>query len=94
MNKNPSWNYFQQHCLQMPELGISIDTSRMDAPDKLRDSLQEKFSIAFEQMQALEKGAISNPDENQMVGHYWLRNPDLAPSEKIKNQINSTLEKI
>ena len=55
MSKNPSWNYFQQHCLQMPELGMSIDTSRMNAPDKLTDSLREKFSIAFGQMQELEK---------------------------------------
>ena len=94
MSKTPSWNYFQQHCLQMPELGMSIDTSRMNAPDKLPDSLQEKFSIAFEQMQELEKGAIANPDENQMVGHYWLRNPALAPTEKIQNQINSTLDNI
>ena len=94
MSKTPSWNYFQQHCLQIPELGMSIDTSRMNAPNKIPDSLQDKFSNAFEQMQELEKGAIANPDENQMVGHYWLRNPALAPTEKIQNQINSTLENI
>ena len=94
MSKIPSWNYYQQHCLQMPELGMSIDTSRMNAPNKLPDSLQDKFSNAFEQMQELEKGAIANPDENQMVGHYWLRNPTLAPTEKIQNQINSTLDHI
>ena len=94
MSKTPSWNYFKQHCLQMPKLGISIDTSRMNAPEKPTDSLQEKFEIAFEQMQELEKGSIANPDENQMVGHYWLRNPALAPTEKIQNQINTSLEKI
>ena len=33
MSKAPSWNYFQQHFLQMPEIGMSIDTSRMNAPD-------------------------------------------------------------
>ena len=55
MSKTPSWNYFQQHCLQMPELGMSIDTSRMNAPDKIPDSLLENFSNAFEQMQELEK---------------------------------------
>jgi len=94
MSKTPSWNYFQQHCLQMPELGMSIDTSRMNAPDEVPDSLQEKFSIAFKQMQELEKGTIANPDENQMVGHYWLRNPTLAPTEKIENQINNNLDNI
>ena len=94
MSKTLSWNYYQQHCLQMPELGMSIDTSKMNAPDKLPDSLKAKFSVAFKQMQELEKGLIANPDENQMVGHYWLRNPTLAPTEKIQTQINSTLDKI
>ena len=55
MSKTPSWNYFQQHCLQIPELGMCIDTSRMNAPNKLPDSLKDKFSNAFEQMQELEK---------------------------------------
>ena len=94
MSKTLSWNYYQQHCLQMPELGMSIDTSKMNAPDKLPDSLKAKFSVAFKQMQELEKGLIANPDENQMVGHYWLRNPTLAPTEKIQTQINSNLNKI
>ena len=67
MSKTPSWNYFQQHCLQMPELGMSIDTSRMNAPDKIPDSMQEKIIIALNQKQELEKGSIANPDENKMV---------------------------
>ena len=32
-------------------------------------------------MNQLEQGAIANPTENRQVGHYWLRNPDLAPIE-------------
>ena len=94
MSKTISWNYYQQHCLQMPELRMSIDTSRMNVPDKLPDSLKAKFSVAFKQMQELEKGAIANPDENQMVGHYWLRNPDLAPTKNFQNQIKNSLQKI
>ena len=35
---------------------------------------------AFEAMDALERGAIANPDEKRMVGHYWLRAPELAPT--------------
>ena len=42
---------------------------------------------AFEAMDALERGAIANPDENRMVGHYWLRAPDLAPSAEIAAEI-------
>jgi hypothetical protein len=44
-------------------------------------------------MAALEGGAIANPDENRMVGHYWLRDPDLAPAE-LKSEIVTTLNDI
>ena len=42
-------------------------------------------------MDALEKGAIANPDENRMVGHYWLRAPELAPEPEITQEIRDTL---
>ena len=45
-------------------------------------------------MQDLELGSIANPDENRMVGHYWLRNPELAPSAEIKNLVSYTVENI
>ena len=45
-------------------------------------------------MQQLEIGAIANPDENRMVGHYWLRNADLAPSEELTTAIRKTLAKV
>jgi len=43
-------------------------------------------------MAALEV-ARSLPDENRMVGHYWLRDPDLANPE-LKRDIVQTLEQI
>ncbi len=46
---------------------------------------------AFEAMSELEKGAIANPDENRMVGHYWLRNPELAPDSGIRQAIEGML---
>ena len=46
---------------------------------------------AFEAMDALERGAIANPDENRMVGHYWLRAPDLAPTPEIAAEIRKTV---
>ena len=49
---------------------------------------------AFEAMDALERGDIANPDENRMVGHYWLRAPELAPSPAIAAEIRSTLAEI
>ena len=49
---------------------------------------------AFKDMAALEKGAIANPDEARMVGHYWLRTPNLAATEELGIEITKTLESI
>ena len=49
---------------------------------------------ALAEMDALEAGAIANADEQRMVGHYWLRNPGLAPEAKITAEIEETLEAI
>ena len=46
---------------------------------------------AYAAMDALEKGAIANPDENRMVGHYWLRAPELAPDPAIAAEIRATV---
>src|ERR1044071_1312543 len=45
-------------------------------------------------MRKLEGGAIANPDEKRMVGHYWLRSPHLAPTNELANEISTTLAKI
>jgi len=42
----------------------------------------------------LEAGAIANPDESRMVGHYWLRNPSLAPTPEIRQAIEETVTAI
>jgi glucose-6-phosphate isomerase len=42
-------------------------------------------------MDALERGAVANPDEKRMVGHYWLRGPDLAPSPQVASEIRKTV---
>ncbi len=49
---------------------------------------------AFSRMKELEAGAIANPDEGRMVGHYWLRNPALAPSALLRDEIDTTREAI
>jgi len=45
-------------------------------------------------MVALEAGAIANPDEDRMVGHYWLRNPALAPTPEIRKEIEDAIAQI
>jgi len=87
-----SWQRFQKHFLRYPDLGFSIDISRMAFEDGFLDSMAPAAQKAIAAMQTLEAGGIANPDENRMVGHYWLRNPDLAPSTELKRAITETLD--
>jgi glucose-6-phosphate isomerase len=88
------WSRFKRYYTQYPELGLSLDLSRMGFPDNLTETMRPQFQKAFIAMSALEKGAIANPDEKRMVGHYWLRNPALAPTAEIRHEIESALASI
>jgi glucose-6-phosphate isomerase len=85
------WQRFQRYYSTWPSIGLAVDLSRMDFPDDYFDRMAEPMRKAFEAMDALEKGAIANPDENRMVGHYWLRNAKLAPTPEIRKQIEDTI---
>ena len=52
--------------------------SQSSVADRWATSLRNGSS----EMEALEAGAIANADEKRMVGHYWLRAPELAPIER------------
>jgi glucose-6-phosphate isomerase len=86
-----NWQNFQASHTRYPELGFSIDTSRMDIPADFTNSLSKEISRAIDGIKSIEAGEIMNPDEGRMVGHYWLRNADLAPSEEIKLQITEPI---
>ena len=73
------WQRYQDWLYYHEQLGIYVDISRMSFDDAFVDRLEPKFIKAFKEMDALEAGAIANPDENRMVGHYWLRDSNLAP---------------
>lgn len=88
------WSRFKTHFCDVPELGVSLDVSRIPFPDEFLVTMAPKMEQAFADMAALEKGSIANPDENRMVGHYWLRAPDLAPTPELTSAIYSTLSAI
>ena len=77
-----TWTRYIQHLTRYPDLGITLDISRMKFDPEFFSSMESARSRAYSDMEALEGGAIANPDENRMVGHYWLRNPSLAPSQQ------------
>src|SRR5437868_5258116 len=90
MMSSSLWQRFQQHFLSYADLGFSIDISRMKFPDDFFEKMQPRIEKAFAAMRGLESGAIANPDEKRMVGHYWLRNPALAPSAELRADIEET----
>lgn len=89
-----SWNRFKQHYLNINELDFAIDISRINFGDNFFAEMDPQMQRAYTAMKALEGGAISNPDEGRMVGHYWLRNPALAPNAEISAEIQACLAKI
>ncbi|PZV19003.1 MAG: glucose-6-phosphate isomerase [Pseudanabaena sp.] len=87
------WQRYEDWLYYHEGLDLYLDVSRMRFDDALIDTLKPKFARAFKDMEALEGGAIANPDENRMVGHYWLRDPDRAPSQ-LRKEIVDTLNEI
>ncbi len=87
------WPRFQKYFVRYSQLGFSIDISRMSFEDSLFDSMAPSIEKAFTAMKELESGAIANPDEGRMVGHYWLRNSALAPAE-LRAEIDVGLEDV
>ncbi|MFM7554806.1 MAG: glucose-6-phosphate isomerase [Verrucomicrobiota bacterium] len=96
MSANPEtlWSRFQRHHLDCPSIGLALDISRVPFPDDFHAKMERPIRKAMADMEALERGAIANPDEQRMVGHYWLRNPALAPQPEITRAIEETLAAI
>ena len=94
LNKQELWARFLQHRTAFPKLGLALDLSRADFPDDFYARMAPLCARAFEDMAELEKGAIANPDETRMVGHYWLRNSALAPQPELTREIDDTLTAI
>lgn len=89
-----SWNHFKQNYLAIEELDFALDLSKLNFPTDFRHKMEPQLQAAYTAMQALEDGAIANPDENRMVGHYWLRNAALAPTPAISDSIEDCLQTI
>jgi glucose-6-phosphate isomerase len=88
------WGRFQNYFLAYDEPGVSIDISRMRFPEDFFRQMQPRIEKAFAAMRELESGGLANPDEQRMVGHYWLRDPQRAPNEDLRRQIEETDERI
>jgi glucose-6-phosphate isomerase len=94
MEPRKLWERYQRYLCRVPALGLTLDVSRMRFEDGFLDAMAPAMKQAFAAMKDLERGAISNPDEKRMVGHYWLRNPNLAPTPAIAGEILQIVEQV
>lgn len=94
MDRNELWKRYRQYLCKCSKLGLSIDVSRMSFKTSDLESMEPAMQHAYEAMAGLEAGQIANPDEQRMVGHYWLRHARMAPNLEITEQIESTRQKI
>ncbi|MCK4658917.1 MAG: glucose-6-phosphate isomerase [Phycisphaerae bacterium] len=95
MTKPHLWERYKQYLCICPHTGLRLDVSRMLFADGYIERMAaEQMGKVFREMEALETGAIANPDEGRMVGHYWLRNPGCAPNPELAADIADTLGQI
>ena len=94
MDSRKLWLRHKRYLCRVPTLGLALDINRMRFDDRFFERMAPSMRQAFAAMDALERGAIANPDENRMVGHYWLRNPDLVPTQEIGAEIRKTVQDV
>ncbi|HWG45707.1 MAG TPA: glucose-6-phosphate isomerase [Gemmataceae bacterium] len=94
MNAADLWKRYQHYLCSSPSIDLTLDISRMHFEDGFFERMEPAMQRAYTAMDALEKGAIANPDENRMVGHYWLRAPERAPKPEITAEIRKALADI
>jgi glucose-6-phosphate isomerase len=88
------WRRFCDQTYWDRQHGIMLDLSRLEFTADFFSRMQPAIDRALEAMAELEAGSIANDDEERMVGHYWLRAPDLAPDASIAHNIRDCVEHI
>ena len=73
--------------IQREDLGISM------AGVPFETFCLEDWKSAIAAMVELEAGSIANPTESRQVGHYWLRNPNIAP-EMYRQEIENSWQQL
>ena len=91
MPASATWSRFRQSFVRYEELGLWLDISRMHHGENFLTDMEGPAEQALAEMRALEAGAMANADEQRMVGHYWLRQAGLAPTEAIRRQIEGDI---
>lgn len=88
------WEAFKNSLFYSPQTQLMLDWSGMGMDRAWLNAMEEKAQAAQAAMKRLDAGEIVNVDEGRMVGHYWLRAPELAPTAELRDQILSCTEKV
>lgn len=88
------WQRFQSLLWFDAALGLWVDASRMALSTADLEALEPRCAASFQAMADLEAGAIANRDENRQVGHYWLRDPERAPTPEVRALIRDEIERL
>ena len=76
---------------------IQLDFTYSNFTRTFCDDNKALIDAAFIELAQIEAGEIMNQTEQRMVGHYWLRDAELAPTAEIKAEIqsvNAEIEKL
>ncbi|MDR2029930.1 MAG: glucose-6-phosphate isomerase [Puniceicoccales bacterium] len=87
------WEKMQRRTLWWDDLGFGLDTGDL-VPDGWEENWGKMAQAALLAMERLESGAVANGTEQRRVGHYWLRAPELAPTEEIRLAIETTTARL
>jgi len=94
MTPRELWERYQTQLVDDPALGVRLDPSRLGLDERAFAEREPAMQRALAAMEELERGAVANPDEKRMVGHYWLRAPERAPAPEIAAAIRETQARV
>lgn len=94
MDRTELWKRYRRYLCTAPTVGLRVDVSRMNFDDVFIERMAEPMAKALAAMERLEAGGRANISEDRMVGHYWLRAPQLAPNAEIRDDIERTIESV
>jgi glucose-6-phosphate isomerase len=94
IDSQTQWQRFCDLLWYHDDLGLWLDVSRMHLNSSALETLTPRLEQAFKAMEELEGGAIANADEHRQVGHYWLRQPQLAPDQQVGASISAEIDAI
>ncbi|MCB9665055.1 MAG: glucose-6-phosphate isomerase [Alphaproteobacteria bacterium] len=78
--------------LSYPHQAWSLDATAAGVDPEALAALP--WASALQEQEALEAGAIANPDEQRRVGHFWLRDATLAPTLELAGEIDAAVEQV